>query len=89
MKRMTYDDGQIERKEGCEGKGEYCAPILVVKMNSSQIQLNAKPKANAVKQEQDKAEELKRGVLRTLLALRKIPEVERHQQVRYLNTCTP
>uniref|UniRef100_A0A1I7XMD9 TIP120 domain-containing protein n=1 Tax=Heterorhabditis bacteriophora TaxID=37862 RepID=A0A1I7XMD9_HETBA len=44
-------------------------------------QLLTKPKSNAVKQEIDKQEELKRAVIRVILALQKIPDAERQQQL--------
>ncbi|CAJ0590216.1 unnamed protein product [Cylicocyclus nassatus] len=48
---------------------------------SLKTQLQIKPKPNAVKQEVDKLDELKRAVIRVVLALQKIPDAERHQQV--------
>ncbi|GMS77933.1 hypothetical protein PENTCL1PPCAC_108, partial [Pristionchus entomophagus] len=47
-------------------------------------QLNVKNKANAVKQELDKNEELKRAVLRTLIVLNKLPESGRVAQLSEL-----
>ncbi|GMT08797.1 hypothetical protein PFISCL1PPCAC_94 [Pristionchus fissidentatus] len=44
-------------------------------------QLNVKNKANAVKQETDKNEELKRAVLRTMITLNKLPEGTRVAQL--------
>ncbi|VDL80537.1 unnamed protein product, partial [Nippostrongylus brasiliensis] len=48
---------------------------------SLKTQLQVKPKTNAVKQEIDKQDELKRAVIRVVLALQKIPDAERHQQL--------
>ncbi|KAJ1350296.1 Cullin-associated NEDD8-dissociated protein 1 [Parelaphostrongylus tenuis] len=48
---------------------------------SLKAQLQIKPKNNAVKQEIDKQEELKRAVIRVVLALQKIPDADRHQQL--------
>ncbi|KAK6038469.1 HEAT repeat protein [Cooperia oncophora] len=48
---------------------------------SLKTQLQTKPKSNAVKQEIDKQDELKRAVIRVVLALQKIPDAERHQQL--------
>ncbi|KHN81984.1 Cullin-associated Nedd8-dissociated protein 1 [Toxocara canis] len=43
-------------------------------------QLQSKAKANAVKQESDKQEELRRAALRAVLALQRVPDAERQQQ---------
>uniref|UniRef100_A0A1I8EVT8 TATA-binding protein interacting (TIP20) domain-containing protein n=1 Tax=Wuchereria bancrofti TaxID=6293 RepID=A0A1I8EVT8_WUCBA len=43
-------------------------------------QIQARPKANAVKQENDKQDELRRAALRVVVALQRIPEADRQQQ---------
>uniref|UniRef100_A0A914ZPD0 TATA-binding protein interacting (TIP20) domain-containing protein n=8 Tax=Parascaris univalens TaxID=6257 RepID=A0A914ZPD0_PARUN len=49
-------------------------------------QLQSKTKANAVKQESDKQEELRRAALRAVLALHHVPDAERQQQFAELLT---
>ncbi|MCP9262800.1 Cullin-associated NEDD8-dissociated protein 1 [Dirofilaria immitis] len=44
------------------------------------IQIQARAKANAVKQENDKQDELRRAALRVVVALQRIPEADRQQQ---------
>ncbi|XGW05535.1 hypothetical protein V3C99_016131, partial [Haemonchus contortus] len=62
-----------------------CPSQLVQRLDkiceSLKTQLQTKPKSNAVKQEIDKQDELKRAVIRVVLALQKIPDAERHQQL--------
>ncbi|CAD6191560.1 unnamed protein product [Caenorhabditis auriculariae] len=43
-------------------------------------QLTSKPKGNAVKQELEKLEELKKGAIRVIFTLKRLPDVERQQQ---------
>ncbi|VDN06172.1 unnamed protein product [Thelazia callipaeda] len=50
------------------------------------IQIQARTKANAVKQENDKQDELRRAALRVVVALQHIPEADRQQQFADLLT---
>uniref|UniRef100_A0A0N4UR73 TIP120 domain-containing protein n=1 Tax=Dracunculus medinensis TaxID=318479 RepID=A0A0N4UR73_DRAME len=49
-----------------------CEPL------KAQLQMASKP--NAVKQETEKLEELRRAVLRAIIVLQRVPEADRHQQ---------
>lgn len=64
---------------------QLCPNQLVQRLDkiceSLKAQLQIKPKNNAVKQEIDKQDELKRAVIRVVLTLQKIPDADRHQQL--------